>query len=270
MSLPAAGLSAAQPSTEKQMNRNPFARALGLAALALAASAGAVSAQQGNLPPAQQLVDRYVQAIGGRDAIARLQARHETTEVSMPAMGMTMTVESYAARPNKQVTRMEMSGVQIAQGYNGEVAWASDPMRGPRLLTGAELAQVQDLSPFDLVLDYGHAFKQMETIGQKTVNGQPCWNVRMTAERGTVMEVCFDKATGLVTASHGVRHTEMGDVPVDATFSDYKEFDGVKVPTVSNVDQAGQHMVMTLKSVSHAALPDSTFELPAEVKALQH
>jgi uncharacterized protein DUF620 len=255
---------------ETEMKRNPFARALGLATLALAVSAGAASAQQSNLPPAQQLVEKYVQAIGGRDAIARLQARHETSEVSMPAMGMTMTVESYAARPNKQVTRMEMSGMQIAQGYNGEVAWASDPMRGPRLLTGTELAQVQDLSAFDLLFDFAHAFRSMETIGERTIDGQPCWNVRMTAERGSVMEVCFDKATGLVTGSHSVRHTEMGDVPVDATYSEYREFDGVKMPTVSNVDQAGQHMVMTLKSVSHAALADSTFELPADVKALQH
>jgi hypothetical protein len=250
------------------MKRIPFARTLGAAVLALSVHAGALAAQQ--LPPAQQVVDRYLQAIGGHDAVARLQARHETSEVSVPAMGMTMTVESFAARPNRSVTRMEMAGMQMGQGFDGTTAWANDPMHGPRLLTGDELAQVQDLASFDAAYDYSKAFSKMETIGERTVNGQPCWNVRMTAEHGTVMEVCFDKQTGLAVASHATRKSNMGEVAVDAVYSDYKPFNGVLIPTVSNIDQGGQHLVATVKSVSFDPLPDSTFELPADVKALQH
>ena len=36
------------------------------------------------------------------------------------------------------------------------------------------------------------------------------------------------------------------------------------------MSMAGQQLVTTVKSVSHAAIADSVFALPAEVKALQH
>jgi hypothetical protein len=237
--------------------------------MVVAAQAGAAAAQQA-LPPAAQLVEKYVQAIGGHDAVARLQARHVTADVSMPAMGMNMTMEMYSARPNKSVMRMEMSGMSMGEGYDGTTAWATDPMNGPRLLDGAELAQRLDMSSFDNGMDYARAFPKMETIGEKTVAGKPCWNVRLTGERGTVEEACFDKESGLLVATHGTRTSRMGEVTVDATYSEYKEFDGVRIPTVTNLSQGGQSLVITVKALSHAAVPDSTFAPPAEVKALQH
>ena len=251
------------------MTRIRFARALGVAAIAVAAQAGAAAAQQA-LPPASEIVEKYVRAIGGHDAVARLQARHMTAELSMPAMGMTMTMETFAARPDKSLMRMSVNGMQVAEGYDGQVAWASDPMNGPRLIDGAELAQRQDMASFDNALDFAKVFPKLETIGEKTVNGKPCWNVRMTGQRGTVQEGCFDKESGLLVATHAVRQSRMGEIPVDATYGEYKQFDGVLVPTVSTIQQGGQQVVVTVKSLSHEPVPASTFELPAEVKALQH
>ena len=112
------------------MIRTRFGRALGLAALALAVHAGAAAAQQ--LPPAAQVVERYVQAIGGRDVAARFHSRHVTAEMAMPAQGVTMTMESWTARPNKLFSKVGMSGMTMTTGYDGSVAWVNSPMSGPR------------------------------------------------------------------------------------------------------------------------------------------
>lgn len=250
------------------MNRTITGRALALAVLALAARAGAAQAQ--TLPPAQQIVDKYTQAVGGRAALGRFNSRHTVAEMSMPAMGMSMQVEVFQARPNKVVTKMTSSMGNFSGGYDGTVAWANDPMQGPRVLSGAELNQTLSRSDFDSNLDMTAAFPTMQTVGERTVGGQPCWDVRMVSKYGTEMRNCFDKTSGLLVATVAKQVSAMGEVETEITYSDYQTFDGIKMPTKTTMNMGGQQLVTTLKTVSHEAIPASTFELPAEVKALQH
>ncbi|HYH82380.1 MAG TPA: DUF4412 domain-containing protein [Longimicrobium sp.] len=249
------------------MNRIRTGRALALAALALAAQAGTASAQQ--LPPAQQIVDKYVQAIGGRAMLGRFNTRHTVAEMSMPAMGMTMTMNVYQARPNKVVTRMDMGAMGTATGgYDGTVAWSNNSMQGPRILTGSELNETLSRASFDASLDMAASFPTMETVGSRTVAGQECWDVRMVSRTGVTVRNCFDKTTGLVVASVAKQQSQMGEMEVEMVYSDYKEFDGIKMPTKTTMNMMGQQMVTTVKSVSHAPIPDTTFALPAEIRAL--
>jgi Domain of unknown function (DUF4412)/Protein of unknown function (DUF620) len=248
------------------MNRIPTGRALALAALALAAHAGTARAQQ--LPPAQQIVDRYVRAIGGRPAFARLASRHMVAEMSMS--GMTMQMETFTARPNKMVAVVSVSGMTITSGYNGQVAWQNSPMTGPRVLSeGAELKQVLDNAQFDRSLDPSASSTSMTTVGERTVEGRACWDVKIVSTNGIESTNCFDKETWLLVATRSRQVSQQGEIEVDAVVSDYKEFDGVKIPTRMVSSMMGQQVVMTVKSVSHAPIPASRFELPAEIRALQ-
>ncbi|HEU4558633.1 MAG TPA: DUF4412 domain-containing protein [Longimicrobium sp.] len=247
------------------MNRIRTGRALALAALALAAHAGTARAQQ--LPPAQQIVDRYVQAIGGRPAFARLASRHMVAEMSMS--GMSMQMETFTARPNKMVAVVSVNGMQITSGYDGQVAWTNSPMTGPRLMEGAELKQVLDNAQFDRSFDPSASSTSMTTVGERTVDGRACWDVKIVSTNGIESTNCFDKETGLLVATRAKQVSQMGEMEVDSKVLDYKDFDGVKIPTRIVSSMMGQEVVMTVKSVSHAAIPAAKFELPAEIKALQ-
>jgi len=255
-----------------KMTRTSFARALGVAVLAVGAQAGAAVAQTpANLPPAQQIVEKYVQAVGGRQNIGKFNARHSTAEMTIPAMGMTMNVDLYQARPNRIFTRVEMPGMgTTTSGYDGTVAWTNNPMQGPRILTGTELNEVLRQADFDASLDPVKAYPTMETVGERTVEGRACWNVRMVTRGGTEVMNCFDKETGLLIGGSMKQQSQMGEMQVDMAYSDYKDFDGVKMPTKTTMSMMGQQMTTTLKTVSHEPIPDSTFALPAEIRALQH
>ena len=250
------------------MIRTRTGRSLGLAAFALAVHAGAAAAQQ--LPPASQLVEKYVQAIGGRAAAERFSARHVTAEMSMPAMGMTMTMESWMARPNRSFSKMEMSGMAITSGFDGTTAWVNSPMSGPKILDGAEFKQAFDNANFDNNVDFTKVFRTMETVGERTVNGQACWNVKMVSANGTEVHNCFDKESGLLVGSIARQHSQMGEITADVVMSEYREFDGLKLPTRMTMTMGPQQVVTTIKSVSHAPVPDSVFALPAEIRALRH
>lgn len=230
-------------------------------ALALPLSA---AAQQ--LPPAKQVVDRYVEAVGGREAIARHKFRTVESEMGMP--GMSTTIRVVMAAPDRMLATYEMPGVEeVRTGYDGRVGWQVNP-NGPALLSGADLEQVVETADFHAPLDYGKLFRSMETTERAELNGRPCWRVELTSASGRESWQCFDTETGLMVATGGKQEFLMDSVDVISLLSDYREFDGVKMPTRSTTRIGGRDMTTTVKSVSHAPVDAAVFALPAEIVAL--
>ena len=244
----------------------PLPRAAALAALALAFAAPAAAQE---LPAAKTVLDRYVEAVGGRALIGRFQTRHTVMDLSMPAMGMTLTMETFNARPNKMLVKMDMPGLgAMTSGYDGQVAWANNPMQGPRIVEGEELKQTLQSADFDASLDYARAYTSMETVGRGEVGGRPCWRVKMVHTSGVEVTNCFDVENGLLIGATATQASQMGNVQAEMTFADYRDFDGYRMPTRMTTRTMGQEMVMTIKSVSHEPLDPSVFALPAEIRAL--
>jgi len=248
--------------------RNSLGRSFALAAVALAMTTGAAEAQQ--LPPARQIIDKYVEAIGGRAAIARFQQRKTVMEISVPANGMTMTMEMYQAAPNRMYSKMEMAGLgSFTSGYDGTVAWSNNPMQGPRVLEGAELNETLRQADFAAALDPARSYTAMQTVGEKTVAGRPCWNVKLTHASGIDVHSCFDKENGLLVHTAVKQVSAMGEMDVEAIVSDYRDFDGIKMATKTTATMMGQEMTTTIKSVSHAPVDAAIFAIPAEIRALR-
>jgi hypothetical protein len=247
------------------MNRNRIGQTLALAALVAAAHTGTARAQQ--LPPARQIVDRYVAAIGGRAAVARLASQHMVAEMQGP--GMTAQVESFTARPNRMLVVMNINGATITTGYDGQVAWQVSPTGPRRVVEGAELRQLLDNAQFDRNLDPAAASTSMTTVGERTVEGRACWEVKIVRARGVESTHCYDKETGLLIGTRSKEGSQMGEIEVDAVILDYRDYGGVKLPTRIVTTVMGQQMVTTFKSISHEPIPASRFEPPAAVRAAQ-
>jgi hypothetical protein len=243
-------------------------RTLVLAGAAAALAAAPARAQ--DLPPARQIVDAYMEAIGGMDAISQAQHRHFRGEMSIPAAGMTMTMEVWQARPNKSLMVMEIPGMgQMRSGYDGETAWSINPMQGPRILEGAEMQQTLRQADFDANLRFDHLFPTMETVERAEVAGRPCYRVRMVAGNGDESFACFDVESKLLLGMTSRNESEMGQIETSVEFQDYRDFGGIKMPARSVMNAMGQQMVMTISALDTTPAPASTFELPAEIRALK-
>jgi hypothetical protein len=243
-------------------------RALALAGAALTVAAAPAQAQ--TLPTAEQVVARYVAAIGGEQAIGAQQFRRLQIEMSMPAAGMTMSAEMMQARPNKAVMNIELPGLgSVRQGYDGQVAWSINPMQGPKILEGKELADALRQYDFDANMRFSHLFRTMESVGRAEVNGEPCVNVRMVTESGDEVLNCFADDDGLLVGAVVKSSTESGQMESTITFHDYRDFGGLKMPTRTFMSVMGQQVEMTVKAMSTDPIDASVFELPAEVKALR-
>lgn len=245
-----------------------FVRAFALAGAAAALAAPRVDAQ--DAPPASQVVARYVEAIGGEQAILSAQHRHFKGRMSMPAAGMTMEMEMWQSRPNRMLMVMNIPGLgEMKQGYDGEVAWSTNPMQGPRVIEGAELQQTIRQADFDANLRFEHLFPTMETVGRAEAQGRPCWRVRMVAENGDEAFGCFDVETGLLLGLTSRTESEMGTVESTIEFHDYRDFGGIRMPARTVMNVMGQQMEMQVVEIDTSPIPASTYALPAEIQALQ-
>ncbi|HYW08958.1 MAG TPA: hypothetical protein VE913_18510 [Longimicrobium sp.] len=238
------------------------------AALALVASAPAARAQQ--LPPARQILERHMEAIGGRQVLGQQRFRRIIGDISMPAMGITMTMDARFARPNKFVMRTETPGMgTMFVGFDGTNAWSLNSTTGPQMMEGKELQQALREADFDGSMDPIKSFPTLETTELANVDGKACHRVRMVTARSDTVFGCFDVGTGLMSSMDMKRASPMGEMAIQMRMLEYRDFGGTKMATRTTVSVGGQEMmVTTVKSVSYEPIAESEFIPPAEIRAL--
>lgn len=240
--------------------------ALALAACALA-PAGAAAQQ---LPPAEQLVQRYVQAVGGRDALLAPRTTRTRGTFEMPAAGITGELEVVAGKPNRVATRVTIPSLgEIRNGFDGQTGWSVDPMMGARLLSGAELQAAQEQAdPLAAVRDPS-LFQSITTVEQTTMGGQACYKVRLVWKSGRESYDCYAVDGGLLVGSVNTQESPMGNMTVTTLVSDYRQFGNVRMPTKLTQEMMGQQQVINVSSVEFDVVDDAAFTPPAEIAALR-
>ena len=59
------------------------------------------------LPKAEEVMAKYIEAIGGKEALEKIHNRVTKGTLAMPAQGMTMEMTTYSAEPNKTYLLLE-------------------------------------------------------------------------------------------------------------------------------------------------------------------
>lgn len=241
-------------------------RAQGAAAQTPAAAKAPAAA---GLPDAKTILDRHIDAIGGRAAIKARSSTKATGIVKIASNGMTGTLEVYSMRPNKQLVKMTFAGIgEMMEGFDGTHAWSMNPMSGPRLITGDEATQRALDADFDSSHDPGAKYSSMKTLEKTTFDGRECYKVSLVRKDGVEDIDFYDVATGLKAGSINTRKNEMGAMQITSTLLDYKRFGGILQPTVLKQQTMGTEMTTTITSIEFDTVDPSVFDLPAQIKAL--
>jgi hypothetical protein len=231
------------------------------------ASAGSLHAQE--LPAGEDVLARYRAAVGGEQAFASHQSVHTRGEFSMPANGITAALEGFSAKPNRSAVSITIAGIgQIRTGYTGDVAWAMDPMEGPRLLQGSEARRLADAAVFGSTLRPTSLLESVTTVDRTTIAGRACLKVKLVWKSGRETHDCYSEETGLLVATQETMDTSMGTVDSVALYDDYREFGGVQMATRTTMQRLGVEQIITLSDVEFDTVPDSALEPPAEIRAL--
>lgn len=244
---------------------------LGLVAVAgWPAAAQEPAPQATELAEARQVIDRYVEAIGGAELLRSFTSRRATGRFEIPGQGLAGDVEILAAAPDRLLVTITFPGVGVTRtGYDGEVGWSMDPITGPRVLEGAELQQLRADADFYADLHPPDSYRTMETIERTDIQGHTAWKVRLVRDSGRETFEYFDVDSGLMVASEGPQETMMGTLQVTSVLSEYREFDGILIATHLEQDLGmGTRAVTVIEMVEHGEIEASAFDLPAEIRVL--
>ncbi len=222
-------------------------------------------------PSAADIIARHVAAIGGKDAVLKVQSMRQTGTMSMPAMGLAGESEAVFALPGKSSTKVNIGGLgEIVAGTDGEVVWSVNPMQGPRLLADKEAAQIKEAADFHgQMLMLADRFSSMETEGVVDFAGEKAYKVKLVSKSsGQASSRYFSVASGLLIGSEQTTTTEMGTLETRVTYADYKEFGGIRFPTKSETTLGPQTMVMTTTTITLNSVPATAITVPDAVKPL--
>jgi hypothetical protein len=217
------------------------------------------------VPSVDQVVDHYMESVGGRAAWKKLSSRVSMGTIEVTSMNLSGTVVIHEKAPNKMLTIIVIAGSAFRQGFDGTLGWAEDPADGLREQTGPELAEAKHQSDFYSPFDLRDHYSKLTLLGSEKVGERETYVLEGTLpEGGQPDKLYFDAQTGLPARLVSLHHTPEGASDLQEDFSDYREVDGVKLPFT--IAQTGPESSFTVKinEVRHnVPLDDGEFSKPA-------
>ncbi len=227
----------------------------------------ASSQPSADLPEASTIIARYIEAIGGKDALLKTVSRHIRGTYS--AQGMEGSLEMFRSIPNKLLIRVNIPDVaEMTQGFDGQVGFMNSPGQGASILEGNRLSQIRETADFYTELHRAEKFTSMETVELTEFQGKPCYKVKLVSKAGREYAEFFDQQTGFLVGNAGERETPGGTVEQITVYSDYKRFGDLLLPTRTATRVMTFEQVVTFESVEFNTVDETVYELPEAVKAL--
>jgi len=212
-------------------------------------------------PTADSILEKYVTALGGADAIKKITSRVGKGVIT--SSGKDTPIEVFTKAPNKRITVTHAESGDSFTAFDGTIGWMGSAGRPAREMAPADAKGSALDSEFYLPLRMKEIFAQMRA-GRPDKIGDVAVTTLMGTRQGLPpVRFYFDASTGLLLRM--VRYTEnpLGRMPVQIDYADYRDVDGVKTPFRWTLSRPNGRFTIQLTEVkANVAIDDSKFAKP--------
>jgi outer membrane lipoprotein-sorting protein len=234
--------------------------------------AGAPVGSPAAAPTVDQILDKYTQAIGGADAIAKLTSRKAEGTGTFEGGGASeaVTIEIIQEAPNKR--RMSLAGKDEAftEGTDGTDFWQQDAKGQVSDVQGTQFAELNRAADMSRLLDVRKHFTQLRVMPNLDQVGDHKVYVVMgvPADGGPRERLLFDIDSGLLLRYVFAAPSPIGNNPVEADFSDYRAVGGLKLPFTVRTATPDAALTVHFSQIQiNVPADDSKFAKPATAPA---
>lgn len=181
------------------------------------------------LPAVKQILDRYVQALGGAEALTKITSRVAKGS-RIGADNVLVPEEVYQKAPDKLLTVTSYPQVVFSNGFNGKAGWGHSSREGATPLPDQLMAQLRRDAVFYKELKTEELYSKLTVLGRVPVRDAEAYVIEAKPIDGPVEKLFFDVRTGLLVRRYTETDTPLGKLPLQVDYEDYREVDGIKQP----------------------------------------
>ncbi|MGC8759739.1 MAG: hypothetical protein ACP5VC_07250 [Bryobacteraceae bacterium] len=216
-------------------------------------------------PSVDELVEKHIAAVGGREALSKVSSLVMTGSFELPAMGASGTITVYQKAPNKRLSVINIDGFgEVFQGFDGERGFSISPM-GSIDMSGPMLEDARRDATMHAELHLKELYPKIEVKGKGKAGDREAWIVVMTPEKGNPVTAYFDAETFLMLKTSGVRVTDQGEAEIESEFGDFREVPGtgIKAPHLIRQKLPVGEIILKITDIkANVDIPDSKFAKP--------
>lgn len=214
-------------------------------------------------PSADAVIEKYLTAIGGKDAIAKIQDLTISSTAETPRG--TSETEMKFKFPDRYTMSVYANGNEVmAAVYDGNKLKNSGMMGGNRPPMEGKEAQMSAMrsNPFSELL-YDKLGITRSVIGKEKVGDKDAYKLELSTPEGRKWNDFYDVDSGLKVKTYSMNETPRGKFENNVSYLNYKKFKGMEVMLPSQTKRSGGQMgeiVSEVQSVkANKGLKDSDF-----------
>jgi photosynthetic reaction center cytochrome c subunit len=215
-----------------------------------------------NVPPVDRIVAKYIDAVGGAPALAKIDTRELKGNINLG--GRNVPVEIVGKLGNRQLTIVHAPNGDSITAYDGTVGWTSAPKRPIREIPEVEVASAQVENDLRLPVNLTHLFGELKSGTPEKIGDSEVYVISGINAGEVAAKFYFDQGSGLLLRILRYTRSPLGRNPTQVDYGDYRVQNGVKIPFQQTISRPNSRLTIQIDEAKfNMPVEDSRFVRPA-------
>ena len=218
---------------------------------------------------ADEVIDKHIAAMGGKDKFANLKTMKLVCNVEI-APGMKAPITMYFVNNKSMRMEVEVQGMQILSAVDGDSGWSINPMSGkkdPERMNSDQIKQSKhQMDLAGALYNYKEKGSTVEFLGKEDMEGTEVYNLKVTKKNVDILYDYIDASTYLLLKETTTYKFNDKEISSDVLYSDYRMVDGIMFPFAMENRETGAAQGQPLnvdKLEVNPVIDNSIFKMPA-------
>jgi photosynthetic reaction center cytochrome c subunit len=213
------------------------------------------------LPAAELLLDKYLTAIGGAEALQKITSRVQKGTLTAFG-GQHFPMDVYSKAPDKRYSVMHLQGGDSVTAFDGKQGWLSVPGRVHMMSAGENAAARIDADLY-FAAHVKTLYQKFRVEAGEKISGHETYLVAGRTEGQPPLRLYLDRESGLLLRLVRYAETPLGRNPTQIDYADYRDANGVKMPFRWTLARPGNRFTIQVEQVQqNVPVDDAKFAPP--------
>jgi hypothetical protein len=216
-----------------------------------------------NAPSPDNVIAKYLDAIGGAAALSKIRTREEKGTISIG--GRSLPLEIITSTGGKQLTLVHLSNGDSITAYDGTSGWNAAPNRPAHPIPTIESISARSETDLQLPMHVKQLFDELRSMPPEKIGDRQTYVVAGIDKGVVAAKFYFDKDSGYLLRILRYTNTPLGQSPTQIDNDEYRDQDGMKVPLLKIISRPNSRIAIRIDEVKfNVPVDEARFAFPAE------